>query len=85
MIVSRSERFKKNYKKLPLNIQERVDKTLRLFVTNPRHPSLQNKKMQGAEGIWEIRVTENYRITYEKVSQGVLLRRVGTHDILNQP
>ena len=82
MIVGRSEQFKRDYKKLPRDIQERVDKTLRLLVTHPRHPSLQSKKMQGTEGIWEARVTQGYRITYERVSQGIFLRRVGTHDIL---
>lgn len=85
MIVGRSEQFKKSYKKLPRGIQERVDKTVLLLVTHPGYPSLHNKKMQGTKEIWEIRVTQNYRMTYEKITGGVFLRRVGTHDILIQP
>lgn len=85
MIVERSEQFKRAYQKLPSDIQERVKKTLLLFAENPRHPSLINKKMQGTHNLWELRVTQGYRITYEKIPGGVFLRRVGTHDILRNP
>jgi len=85
LIVERSERFKKSYRKLPREIQERVKKTLLLFSEDPRHPSLQNKKMEGTDEIWELRVTQGYRITYEKIPGGVFLRRVGTHDVLRNP
>jgi mRNA-degrading endonuclease RelE of RelBE toxin-antitoxin system len=85
VIIDRSERFKKAYKKLPRDIQERVKKTLLLFAENHRHPSLGNKKMEGTENIWELRVTQGCRITYEKIPGGVFLRRVGTHDILRNP
>lgn len=85
MIVERSEQFKKAYQQLPLEIQARVKKTLLLFAQNPRHPSLGNKTMEGAGAIWELRVSQHYRITYEKVPGGIFLRRVGTHDILRHP
>ncbi len=85
MIIDRSERFKRSYKKLPRDIQERVKKTLLMFTENPHHPSLGNKKMEGTENVWELRVTQNYRITYEKIPGGVFLRRVGAHDVLRQP
>ena len=35
-----TERFKKNFKNLPLGFQKRFDKKLDLFLANPRHPSL---------------------------------------------
>jgi len=85
LIVSRSEHFKKSYKKLPEEMRTLVEKALRLFLNNPQHPSLHNKKMEGTEGIWEIRVTRDYRITYEKIEGGVFLRKLGTHHILNRP
>lgn len=80
----RTERFKKDFKRLPNDIQDRAGKALELFVSNPRHPSLHVKKMEGAPDIWELRVTDNYRITFQFVQEGVLLRRVGTHDVLRQ-
>lgn len=85
MIIDRSESFKRAYQALPQGIQERVQKTLLLYAANPRHPSLGNKKMEGAGDIWELRVTQSYRITYQRIPGGVFLRRVGTHDILRHP
>ena len=81
----RTERFKKDLKRLPHDVQERVGKALGTLIENPKHPSLQIKKMESASDIWEIRVTDNYRITFQFVKEGVLLRHVGTHNILRQP
>ena len=85
MQLLRAERFKKDFKRLPTEIQQRVMKALELFVANSRHPSLHAKNMEGAPDIWELRVTDNYRITFQFVQEGVLLRRVGTHNLLRQP
>lgn len=85
MIIERSETFKRAYRALPHEIQERVKKTLLLFAENLRHPSLGHKKMEGAGDIWEFRVTQNYRVTYQRIPGGIFLRRIGTHDILRHP
>jgi len=85
VIIERSQQFKKSYKGLPAEIRERVAKTLLLFAEDPHYPSLGNKRMEGAGNICELRVTQNYRITYEKIPGGIFLRRVGTHDILRHP
>ena len=85
MRLLRTERFKKDFQHLPTELQERAANVLERFVTNPRHPSLQVKKMEGAPGIWELRVSDNYRVTFQRFPGGVLLRRIGTHNILRQP
>lgn len=85
MQLVRTNRFRKDFKRLPSEIQERTAKALDLFVSNTRHPSLQVKKMEGAPDIWELRVTDNYRITFQPIHEGVLLRRVGTHNVLRKP
>lgn len=85
MQLFRTERFKKDFKRLPTEIQERAGKALELFVSNSRHPSLHVKKMEGAPDIWELRVSDNHRITFQFVQEGVLLRRIGTHHVLRQP
>ena len=48
MQLFRTERFKKDFERLPAEIQDRVAKALDLFVANPRYPSLHVKKMEGA-------------------------------------
>ena len=85
MQLFRTERFKKDFQRLPTEIQERTGKALKLFVSNSRHPSLHVKKMEGAPDIWELRVSDNYRVTFQFVQEGVLLRRLGTHNVLRQP
>ena len=81
----RTERFKKDFKRLPREIQTRTAKALALFLANPRHPSLQVKRMEGAPSIWELQVSRDCRITFQFEPEGVLLRRIETHDILNRP
>ena len=85
MQLLRTERFKKDFKRLPPEIQTRTAKALELLVSNPRHPSLQVKKMESAPVIWELRVTDNYRVTFQWIQGAALLRRIGTHNILRQP
>lgn len=71
----RVERFKKDFTRLPRDIQEKLPTILERFAINPRHPSLQVKKMEGVREVWELRVTQSYRITFQFVQEGVLLRR----------
>ncbi len=76
--------FRRDYESLPQEVQSRADKAIRLLQTNPRHPSLQSKKMHGVEGIWEARVSISQRITFELAGDTLILRRIGTHDILRK-
>ena len=41
--------------------------------------------MEGAPGIWEMRVTDNYRVTFQVIQDGMILRRIGTHNVLRRP
>ena len=50
-----------------------------------RHPSLRLKKIKGHPTIWEGRITESYRFTFQIAGEIYLLRRIGTHDILKTP
>ncbi|MBI3997160.1 MAG: hypothetical protein HY352_05825 [Candidatus Omnitrophica bacterium] len=80
------ERFRKAYQELPGHIQRKVDRQLKQLVANPRHPSLQVKKIQGTRAIWESRVDLQYRLTFELVGETVYLRVVGNHDeVLKRP
>ncbi len=78
--------FERDFRSLPNDIQKRVEKTLRLLVVNPRHPSLRIHKMEPKEReIFEARVTQGYRLTFTVLSGALIVRRVGTHDILRTP
>ncbi len=77
--------FKKNYQILPEDIKERTKKQLRVFVENPRHPSLRVKKMQDPRNIYEGRITYSYRFTFQIEGEIYILRKIGSHDILKNP
>lgn len=76
--------FRKDFQNLPKRIQELAEEKLKLFEANPRHPSLQIKKMQGLYNIWEGRITNSYRFTFQMENDIYCLRRIGTHDILKK-
>lgn len=84
----RSELFRRDFKQLPREIQDRTEKQFTLLLKNPRHPSLQTKKMKGKwgrMGVYEARVTQGYRFTFQLKDNFYFLRRIGPHDILRQP
>ena len=85
MEIIRLNSFKRDYKKLPLPIQERLDKQLQLFIRNPGHPSLRVRKIEREPRCWEGRISREYRFTFEWVKSTCILRRTGTHDILKNP
>ena len=74
--------FDKSFVTLPAGIRKRALEKLDLYENDPRHPSLRVKKMVGTPGIWEMSVTKDYRITFQRDGNVVLLRNIGTHDIL---
>lgn len=80
--VARTESFARDFKGLPKEVQGRVEKAIARLVQNPAHPSLRVKKMQGVKDIWEASITMSYRLTFYRGGDSIILRRVGTHDIL---
>jgi len=85
MKFSFTKTFVRDYRKLPLELQETVDKQLGLLLSDQRHPSLNIKKMNDPRNIWEGRITASYRFTFQIEGGTYVLRRVGTHDTLNNP
>lgn len=82
MTLRPTARFVADYHVLPKQFRRRVDKALGLLLENPRHPSLQVKKMQGYDNRWEGRITLQFRFTFSIDGDAYVLLRVGTHDLL---
>jgi len=79
-----SNRFKKQYRSLPQEIQAAFDAKLELFLRNMQHPSLRVKRIHGTQDRWEGSITMKYRFTFEMSEMHVIFRAIGTHDILNR-
>ncbi len=59
-----SARFLKQYSAAPAPIQKAFDKQLKLLLENFRHPSLQAKKYDEANDIWQGRVNREWRFYF---------------------
>jgi hypothetical protein len=70
-------RFWIAYDKLPVGIRELADKNYELLKTNPRHPSLQFKKVGE---YWSVRVGRSYRALGIDSSEGIAWFWIGSHD-----
>ncbi|MBW2001333.1 MAG: hypothetical protein JRI30_02305 [Deltaproteobacteria bacterium] len=85
MRIQTTKSFDRDYDSLQKGIKERASKQLTLLLENSRHPSLRLKKIKGHPTMWEGRITESYRFTFQIVGETYLLRRIGTHEILRTP
>ena len=82
MRLQPTERFATDYDRLPQPRQRRTDRALAVLLENPRHPSLQVKKMKGFENRWEARGSLRCRLIFTMEDDAYVLLRVGTHDLL---
>jgi len=57
-------RFLRSYEQAPPAIQGAFDRRVALLLANLRHPSLRAKKYDEARGIWQARVTRNWRFYF---------------------
>jgi len=74
--------FWEAYSALPEDIRRRADKQFGLLKENPRHRSLQFKKIGERQGreIWSARVTAKHRALAIKQADGYLWFWVGGHE-----
>jgi mRNA-degrading endonuclease RelE of RelBE toxin-antitoxin system len=86
--VKISDRFLRSYKKLDGQLQDRAKKALRKLVQNPRQRSLNFELLRGMEGVYSIRVNDNFRILLQlledKEGKYFLALDVANHDIYDR-
>ena len=83
MRIDRTERFKRDFQRLPEPIKKTAQKQITQLLLDQNHPSLNLEKLQGYENRWSARIDRNYRMSLEKLEDGTyLLRRVLPHDDL---
>lgn len=90
MIIERSPRFKRAFKKLPREIQLLLGDKLVQFEDDWQHPSLRVKRVKGTDNIWEASLNMSIRFTFEwRTDQdGIrvcILRNIGDHDHCLRP
>ena len=86
MPIDLTERFVKQYARLPMAIQQKVDKALTLLDADFRHPGLRSHPVESAPGVIEAYVDRKYRMTFERHGDTLVMRNVDNHDdCLRQP
>jgi len=64
------------YKALSVQVRSLADRAFELLKSNPRHPSLQLKKMGR---FWSVRIGLHYRAMGVEASDGIVWFWIGTH------
>ena len=75
-------KFKRQFKKLPKDIQLKISNKLKILQKDYLHPSLRTKRHKSS-GCFESSINMNYRIIWNfEEDTIILLIAVGTHKIL---
>lgn len=61
MISHTTDKFRKAFAGLPVDVQNQARQAYRLFIENPYHPSLHFKPIHPTRPIYSVRVGLNYR------------------------
>ncbi len=81
MIHRTTERFWQCYRSLPGEVRKLADKSFKLLKKNPRHPSLQFKKVGE---LWSARVSQGHRALAVEDGEDFIWVWIGTHDEYEQ-
>jgi len=84
MTIQYTPKFKKQYKKLPVNFQKQFDERLLLFLEDPTNPVLRVHPLKGSySGYWSMNVSGDLRALYlKKGDELIIFALIGTHSQL---
>ncbi len=85
MRIDYSQRFIKQLKKCPYEVQIAFRKRLEMFLAEPNHPFLHNHALAGSlKGYRSINITGDWRVLFCEIeeSNGVRFEMMGTHSEL---
>lgn len=71
--------FRRDFAKLPREIQERARAAYRRFRENPNHPGLQFKRLHTTLPLWSVRITDSYRAVGVRNDDTIIWYFIGTH------
>jgi hypothetical protein len=74
-----SQRFWRLFHDLPEDIQRLAEKNYHLWQTNPSHPSLRFRRLEGREDLATIRIGDHYRALGVMAAGTVTWVWIGTH------
>ena len=79
MNIRFSARARRDFADLPSNLKARARKQLDLLSGNLRHPSIQAKKYDQSNDVWQGRVNRDYRFYFQIVEDDYVIVRIIPH------
>ena len=70
--------FWRLYQRLPESVRVQARQAYRLFISNPDHPSLRFKKLNGPDHFWSVRFGGGYRAVGQRHNENMVWLWVGT-------
>ena len=80
MISRLTREYLDAFRRLDPEVQRKVQRAYDLFKDNPRHGSLQFKRVKGTRNRYSARVDDNFRVLGELNGNTITWRWVGPHD-----
>ncbi len=77
-------RFKRDYKKKPVEMRERIDRAVLQLRRDPHYPGLGTHRIQGCPGVWGAELDRANRLTFHWDGDTIVLRNHCNHDILKR-
>lgn len=79
-----TQKFKKQFKKLPQNVQDNFAERVDLLVSDPTNPKLRLHPLKGKfVGYWSMNVTGDVRALYREDGERIIIfALIGTHSSL---
>lgn len=74
-----TRRFWRLFSELPSDVQREAKGAYRLFQSNPSHPSLQFKKVEGEDDIYSARISLGYRALAVMKKDRIVWYWIGSH------
>ena len=84
MIIDYTKSFTKQYKKLPVKVQNEFKYRLTIFAEDASKPILHHHALRGKkQGFYSINITGYIRALYYKKGSNIIFALIGTHSQLN--
>jgi len=75
-----TRQFWRLYSDLPFGAQRDATRSYRLFQSNPGHPGLQFKKLEGEDNVYSVRIGLQYRALGVMNQDRIVWYWIGNHD-----
>ena len=84
MLITKSKKFVKQYKKLPVKIQKQFTDRLKLYLEDDNSRLLNVHSLQGQyKGLWSFNVSSDTRVIFDISEENVtILVAIGSHSEL---